>query len=93
MSITKEQLLEFGMIETTGDEKIIYPMKKVISIPPEKEDTDDDLGEIAICVDMEYNFLRLVLKLPDGSTLVICPETIDELKIFEKCIGGWESYY
>jgi hypothetical protein len=91
--ITKEQLIEFGMKETEGDEKAIVPMKKVISLPKEPEDEDDELGEIAICIDMQYNAPRLVLSLPDGSTLGICAETIDELKAFEKCIGSFEPYY
>ena len=91
--ITKEQLIEFGMIETTGDEKIIFPMRKVISLPKESDDEDDELGEIAICIDMLYNSPRLVLSLPDGSSLGICVETIDELKAFEKCIGSFEPYY
>ena len=87
--ITKEQLIKFGMKETEGDEKAITPMKKVISLPNE----DNELGEISICINMQYNSPRLILSLPDGSMLEICAKTIDELKVFEKCIGSFEPYY
>lgn len=86
MNITKEQLIEFGMIETTGDEKVLFPLKKVIS---EASDNGEDDGELSICVYMG----RLALLLPDGALIYILAESIDELKAFEKSIAGYEPNY
>lgn len=88
-NITKEQLIEFGMKETEGDSAIIFPMAKVISIP--QDDQADD--ELSICVTQLRNQTEICLKLPDGSTLYLCPENIEELKTFEKCIESYEPIY
>lgn len=91
MAITKEQLLEFGMKETTGDERLIFPMEKVISIP--NDDAEEDEGKLAICVTQMRNQPELCLMMPDGACLYLAAETIEELKIFEKCIASWEPNY
>jgi hypothetical protein len=87
MALTKQDLIKFGMIETTGDEKIIFPMKKVISIAEDNED-----GELAICVTMENNVPELVLATPEGK-LYLNIATLEELQAFERFIDGWEPNY
>lgn len=91
MEITKENLITFGMKETEGDEKMIFPMKKVISIP--NEDADEDEGELAICVTQMRNASELCLTLPDGSCIYLAAESIEDLQTFEKCIASYEPNY
>jgi len=92
--ITKEQLIEFGMKELSQEEGGFYfPMKKVISVPNEENEDNDEFGDISICVSMAYNSSKIVLSLPDGSVINVFVETIEELKAFEKCIAGWEPNY
>jgi hypothetical protein len=85
--ITKKQLIEFGMRETKGDERLFHPMKKIISV------SNEENQELSICVTSMRNVEELCLFLPDGSTLYLMPKTITELKIFEKCIESWEPNY
>lgn len=86
---TKEDLIEFGMREETdGLEKVLFPMKKVISV--EQESSGD---EMAICITSQRNVHEICLILPDGGCLYLSPESMDELKIFEKCITSYESNY
>lgn len=87
-TITKEQLLEFGMTETEGIEVHITPLRKIIGKPEDSEN-----GTLAIVITREYNTNALALKLPDGSTLFLNCNTIEELKAFEKCIGMWTPVY
>ena len=88
MEITKENLINhFGMVETEGDEQIIFPLKKVISIP--NEDAEEDEGELAICITRMRNQAELCLSMPDGSVLYLAPQSIEDLQAFERCI---ESY-
>lgn len=91
MEITKENLITFGMKETEGDEKMIFPMKKVISIP--NEDADEDEGELAICVTQMRNVSELCLMLPDGACIYLAAESIEDLQTFEKCIASYEPNY
>ena len=91
MEITKENLIAFGMKETEGDEKMIFPMKKVISIP--NEDADEDEGELAICVTQMRNASELCLMLPDGACIYLAAESIEDLQTFEKCIASYEPNY
>lgn len=88
MKITKESLIKFGMIEQQGDEKIIFPLKKVISIPNEDEE-----GEIAICVTTLRNAHELCLVLPDGAIIYLAPDNIEHLKKFEMCIASYEPNF
>jgi hypothetical protein len=37
--------------------------------------------------------IALALELPDGGTLFLTCKTIEELKVFEKCIGMWTPAY
>lgn len=87
-TITKEQLIEFGMTETEGIEVHITPLRKVIG---KSEDTEH--GDLSIVITREYNTDALALKLPDGGTLFLTCKTIEELKAFEKCIGMWTPAY
>lgn len=91
MKITKENLITFGMKETEGDEKMIFPMKKVISIP--NEDADEDEGELVICVTQMRNASELCLMLPDGACIYLAAESIEDLQTFEKCIASYEPNY
>lgn len=90
MEITKENLIGFGMIQTEGDEKLMFPMKKVISIPNED---DEDKGELAICLTRLRNQTELCLSMPDGNVLYLAPESIEDLQAFEKCIESYEPVY
>ena len=91
MEITKENLITFGMKETEGYKKMIFPMKKVISIP--NEDADEDEGELAICVTQMRNASELCLMLPDGACIYLAAESIEDLQTFEKCIASYEPNY
>lgn len=90
MKITKGSLISFGMKETEGDEKMLFPMKKVISIPNENPEADE--GELAICVTQMRNIAELCLMLPDGC-IYLAAESIEELQIFEKCIASYEPNF
>lgn len=86
MAITKETLLEFGMVEVAGDEKFLTPMKKVLGSNKE--------GDLSIVVWMGRNSAELGILSPDGAlTYINGIETIDELKIIEKAITEWEPPY
>jgi hypothetical protein len=91
MEITKENLITFGMKETEGDEKMIFPMKKVISI--QNEDADEDEGDLAICVTQMRNASELCLMLPDGACIYLDVQSIEDLQTFEKCIASYEPNY
>jgi guanylate kinase len=84
-AITKESLLEFGMIQKDSP---IYPLEKVISV-----DDNPNEGHISICVTHVRNTSELCLMMPDGACIYIGPESIEELKVFEKCILAWEPNY
>lgn len=85
--ITKESLLKYGMKEVTGDEKLLIPMKKVLS------KSDEDGTEMGICVTNLRNRNELCLLLPDGGCLYLWVKTIEELEAFEKCILSYEPNY
>lgn len=92
MEITKENLINhFGMVETEGDEQIIFPLKKVISIP--NEDAEEDEGELAICITRMRNQAELCLSMPDGSVLYLAPQSIEDLQAFERCIESYEPVF
>lgn len=93
MEISKDTLINhFGMTETVGDERISFPIKKVISLPRENHDEEDE-GELAICVTQMRNKAELCLLLPDGALIFLYVKTIEELKAFEKCIASYEPNY
>ncbi len=92
MEITKENLINhFGMVETQGDEKLMFPLKKVISVP--NEDAEEDEGELAICVTTMRNKSELCLSMPDGSVLYLAPQSIEDLQAFERCIESYEPVF
>lgn len=88
MKITNNQLLEFGMKKNKNGDKLLFPMEKIISMPNE-----DNEGNIAICLTNMRNQTELCLMLPNGDCIYLSIETIEKLKIFEKCIGSWEPSY
>jgi hypothetical protein len=92
MQITKDSLLNYGMKETGNEEQILFPMKKVISIPNQNLGEEDE-GEMAICVTTMRNQTEICLLMPDGAILYLCPQNIEELYNFEKCIQYWEPNY
>ena len=79
--INKEQLIEFGMEETSSP---MYPLKKTLG---ENED-----GSITLAISMSSNEPSLVLVTPDGQ-IHFTVESIEELKIIKKCITGYEPHY
>ncbi len=94
MEITKESLISvFGMKETEGNEKILFPLKKVISIKDEEEESEEEDGELAICVTNQRNRSELCLMLPTGDCIYLVAETIEDLQTFEKCIAVFETAY
>jgi hypothetical protein len=88
--ITKESLLNFGMIETDESERIFFPMKKVLSIKSENEEYEEDEPEISIAITRMRNEEEFVLILPDGMVF-INPEFIEDLEAFEKMILEYQS--
>mgnify|MGYP003435836453 FL=1 len=95
MEITKESLLEYGMIETKGDESLLFPMKKVISVKNhlDEEMEEDEDGELAICITRLRNQVELCLSMPDGSILYLAPKSIEDLQAFERCIESYEPVF
>lgn len=87
-SITKEELIKFGMVESDDP---VHPMKKIISIQGDNE--DDEEGEISLAITRMRNVPELCLHLPDGATVYLAISSIKQLKDFEKCIGSWEPSY
>jgi hypothetical protein len=90
--ITKESLEAFGMSQPTDGTEIIFPLEKILSLLGDEGD-DDKLGTIAVVVTRERNSSELALKLPTGDTIFLACESIEELEIFEKCIGSFETDY
>lgn len=81
-TITKEQLIEFGMVETGG---LVMPLKKVLG--------ESEAGQISIAVTLERNTPEIILSLPDGAHVLLSVASIEQLKAFEACIVSWESNY
>lgn len=84
--ITIEQLTDFGMKKTKDP---LFPMIKHLS----KGSKADDLGPISLCITRERNVDELCLHLPDGASVYLSVETIEDLKTFEKCIGSWSPVW
>ena len=81
--ITKEQLIEWGMIETSDP---IYPLEKILG-------ESGEVGRLAIVLTLEKNSQNFAIKLPDGATLFINPLTIDDLKKLEELIYSYEPVW
>lgn len=87
-SITKEQLIEFGMTEPEGDEKLLFPLEKRLTEP------NEDGTYMAICVTMMRNTSELCLMLPQGGgCLYLSIANIEQLKTFEQSLSSYESNY
>ena len=86
--ITKDELIKFGMVENTGEDKVLYPYIKSIT----GKEFGQDNG-IYIVVTNEYNISEFCLILPDGNQLFLNIDSIDELIAFEKYIDRWEPGY
>ncbi len=98
--ITKDSLLAYGMKETEGDEALLFPLKKIISVganddsdEDDEENYQDDEGELAICLTQMRNAPELCLMMPDGACLYLSIGNIEELEAFEKCVESWEANY
>lgn len=81
--ITKEQLLEWGMIET---DDAVYPLKKLLG-------HNHEVGELSIVLTLERNSEEFAIILPDGASLVLNPLTIDDLKKIEELIYSYEPIW
>ena len=87
--ITKEQLLEFGFIEVEDDSKIMFPFKKVLSEPNED---DDEQGELALVISRLRNGTDFCIITPTGEMIYVNgAKNLEELKIVEQSITGWEG--
>ncbi len=91
--ITFDNLIEFGMSSPNDGSEILFPLEKIISIPSEDSNEQEDIGTISFVVTREQNKTELALKLPTGDTIFLACESIEELEIFEKCIGSFETNY
>lgn len=84
--INKEQLLEFGMMELTGDDAIICAMEKVLS--------ETNEGKVSIAITTFRNTPELVLWLPGGHQVFLGGVTsIEDLKVIERCVTEYEPNY
>jgi len=83
--ITKDQLLEFGMVMTDNP---AVPMKKVIG-----QSNTDELSDMLIAVTMYTNSPILAIILPDGGMLTLNPKTIKDLKKIEELIMTFEPVF
>ena len=91
MVINRDNLVNhFGMIETQGDEQIMFPLKKVISVLNEESEEE---RELAICITRLRNISELCLSMLDGNILYLAIDNIEDLKVFERCIESYEPVY
>lgn len=91
MELTKQNLIDhFGMVETEGDEKEIFPLRKVISV----NDQDEEIAGLSICISYLYNDgARPCLLMPDGDIIWIYANSIEDLQKFESSIAMYEPTY
>lgn len=86
MEITKEDLIEFGMKENKGYDKILYPMEKILG--------EGEEGTIALVITNQHNRSEFAIVLPSGDTLfLVGVKSIEDLKCIERCITSWEPNY
>lgn len=81
--ITKEQLIEWGMVETDHP---AMPMKKVLG-------RNKEIGEFSIGLSLHTNTEMFVINLPDGAMIILNPLTIEDLKKMEELIYGYEPVW
>jgi hypothetical protein len=78
-TITKESLLEFGMVETDSP---IFPMRKEIL---------SEMGfRVYVCVSTLRNANELCILMSSTQILYINPVSIEELEIITKSIIAYE---
>ena len=85
MSITKKQLLDYGMVEQ--EQPTVFPMSKDIS------DENDDGETICIAVTTLRNTQEFCLVLPGGHILYLNINSMEELQAFEQSINAYEPPY
>lgn len=79
-----KELEDFGMAKTSGAEAVYHLMKKTL--------LEFDDGNVEIALTQMRNIPELALLLPNGDTVYLWLDSIEELKAFEKSIAGWEPY-
>ena len=86
--ITKENLIKFGMIETTDDSKFLYPIGKELF-----EDSSE--SSLMLVITRERNIEEFALLLPDGGGTLFLGgiANMDQLKAFQDAITSWEPKY
>jgi hypothetical protein len=82
-TITKEQLLEWGMNHTTDPTTLL---KKVLG-------ESKEVGELAIILTIHNNVQAFAIALPDGAMLILNPLTIDDLKKIEEMLMSYEPVW
>lgn len=87
-TITKEQLLASGWIETIDT---TFPLER--NITTKDEDYNPDDGELKMVVHRMYNTPIIALLLPDGGLLNIAVQTIEELNDFIRKISSYDPPY
>lgn len=84
--ITKESLIEFGMVEPEDHfEAQIYPLSKTII------ETED--GNVQLLVSRMRNADEICLMLPAGDMLYLNVQTIEQLRTFELAISEYEPNF
>ena len=83
--INEQDLLDYGFEE--NEDFPLCPFEKRISEPHEGS------GRLSIVVTHERNQGEFALKMPDGSTLFLQVENLEQLEDFEKSIQSWEPNY
>lgn len=83
MDITKESLLEYGMIETSKSESFIFPMKKPIL-------TDELAGEkVYMAVTSIRSIFEPCILVPNG-VIILKASTIEQLQLIEDSLLAYE---
>lgn len=82
-TITKEQLLEWGMINTIDPST---PLKKVLG-------ESEEIGELSIILTLHRNVQEFAISLPDGAMLMLNPLTIEDLKKIEEMLMSYEPVW
>lgn len=92
--ITREQLIEFGMKINVADDKFIYPMKKNLGRAREDEDDEDsEVISLDLVITREYNKPQLAIVCPGCTLFLDGVQSIEDLKVIERCISSFEPSY
>lgn len=91
--ISKEDLLEFGFVENKEPSKVIYPFEKVI-LEQEIEGQDDTEPVLSLVLERFNESVSIGLISNDGHTIYLNGiESIEDLKVIEKCISSYRPNY